>query len=176
MPAKKKVREVMIPLKDYPHIPHWFNLRQAVAIVRESAVKFAGQFEPRVVLVFNEKYQIVGLLTLRDLLKGLEPGFLKESDLVKADPALAFVMGDLFGPGMKKQAERPVSEVMGPIKVSVGPDDSLAKALFLMIHENVGMMPVIGDNRVLGMVRLTDIFMQISEAIMEKTAPELMEK
>ena len=62
MPYKKKVQEVMIPLKDYPHIPHWFTLRQAVAIVRESAVKFAGVFEPRVVLVFNEKYQIVGLL------------------------------------------------------------------------------------------------------------------
>ena len=172
MPDKKKVREVMIPLKDYPHIPYWFNLRQAVAIVRESAVKFAGQFEPRVVLVFNEKYQIVGLLTLRDLLKGLEPGFLKESDLVKADPSLAFVMGDLFGSGMKKQAERPVSEVMGPIKASVGPDESLTKALFLMIHENVGMMPVIGDKRVLGMVRLTDLFMEISEGILETTAPE----
>ncbi len=173
MPYKKKVQEVMIPLQDYPHIPHWFTLRQAVAIVRESAIKYAGVFEPRAVLVFNEKYQIVGLLTLRDLLKGLEPGFLKESDLVRVDPELAIVMGDLFGPGMKKQAERPVSEVMGPIKVSVKPDDSLAKALFLMIHENVGMMPVIGDNRVLGMVRLTDLFLEVSQAILEKTAAEL---
>jgi CBS domain-containing protein len=162
----------MISLKDYPHIPHWFSLRQAVAIVRESAIKFAGVFEPRVVLVFNEKYQIVGLLTLRDLLKGLEPGFLKESELVKVDPGLAFVMGDLFGPAMKKQAERPVSEVMGPIKVSVRSDDSLAKALFLMIHENVGMMPVIDDGRVLGMVRLTDIFLDVSQAILEKTGGE----
>jgi CBS domain-containing protein len=167
MPAKKKVREVAIPLQDYPHIPQWFNLRQAVAIVRESAVKFAGQFEPRTILVFNEKYQIVGILTLRDLLKGLEPGFLKE-----ADPALAIVMGDLFGQGMKKQAERPVSEVMGPIKVSVQADDSLAKALFLMIHENVGMMPVMDGNRVLGMVRLTDLFLEVSQAILERTAPE----
>jgi CBS domain-containing protein len=173
MPYKKKVQEVMIPLQDYPHIPHWFTLRQAVAMVRESAIKYAGVFELRVVLVFNEQYQIVGLLTLRDLLKGLEPGFLKETDLVKVDPELAIVMGDLFGPGMKKQAERPVSEVMSPIKVSVKPDDSLAKALFLMIHENVGMMPVIGDNRVLGMVRLTDLFQEVSQAILEKTGAEL---
>ncbi len=172
MPHKKKVREVMISLKDYPHIPHWFSLRQAVAMVRESAVKYAGVFEPRVVLVFNEKYQIVGLLTLRDLLKGLEPGFLKESKLVKVDPELALVMGDLFGPTMKKQAERPVSEVMGPIRVSVKSEDSLAKALFLMIHENVGMMPVIDDGRVLGMVRLTDIFLEVSQAILEKTGAE----
>jgi len=173
MPYKKKVREVMISLKDYPHIPYWFSLRQAVAIVRESAIKYAGVFEPRGVLLFNEKYEIVGLLTLRDILKGLEPGFLKESDLVKVEPELAVVMGDLFGPGMKKQAERPVSEVMEPIKVSVQADDSLAKALFLMIHENVGMMPVMEANRVVGMVRLMDLFLEVSQAILEKTEPEM---
>jgi CBS-domain-containing membrane protein len=173
MPYKKKVREVMIPLQDYPHIPHWFTLRQAVALVRESAIKYAGQFEPRTILVFNEKYQIVGILTLRDILKGLEPAFLKESELVKADPTLAIVMGDLFGPGMEKQAENPVSTVMGPIKVTVQAYDSLAKALFLMVQENVGMMPVMDDHRVVGMVRLTDLFLEISQAIMEKTTPTL---
>jgi CBS-domain-containing membrane protein len=173
MPYKKKVREVMIPLQDYPHIPHWFTLRQAVALVRESALKYAGQFEPRTILVFNEKYQIVGILTLRDILKGLEPAFLKESELVKADPTLAIVLGDLFGPGMEKQAENPVSTVMGPIKVTVQADDSLVKALFLMVKENVGMMPVMDYHHVTGMVRLTDLFLEISQAIMEKTTPTL---
>ena len=173
MPHKKKVREVMIPLQDYPHIPHWFTLRQAVAIVRESAIKYAGVFEPRTVLVFNEKYQIVGILTLRDLLKGLEPGFLRESELIKTDPSIALVMGELFGPGMKRQAERPVSEVMGSIKVSVKADDSLVKALFLMVSENVGMMPVLEEDKVVGMVRLTDLFLQVSQAILEQINGEL---
>lgn len=172
MPYKKKVREVMIPLQDYPHIPHWFTLRQAVAMVRESALKYAGTLQPRAVLVFNEKYQIVGMLTLRDILKGLEPGFLKESEVIKADPALAIVMEDLFGPGMKRQAERPVSEVMSPIKASIQADDSLVKALFVMVRENVGLMPVIDGNRVVGLVRLTSLFLEFSQAILDKTAPE----
>jgi CBS domain-containing protein len=172
MPYKKKVRELMIPLQDYPHIPHWFTLRQAVAMVRESALKYVGRLQPRAVLVFNEKYQIVGMLTLRDILRGLEPGFLKESDIIKSDPALAIVMGDLFGPGMKKQAERPVSEVMSPIKVSIQADDSLVKALFVMVRESVGLMPVIDGNRVAGLVRLTDLFLEVSQAILEKTAVE----
>lgn len=173
MPHKKKVREVMIPLQDYPHIPYWFTLRQAVALVRESALKYAGVFEPRTVLVFNEKYQIVGILTLRDILKGLEPAFLKESELVKADPTLAIIMGDLFGPGMEKQAQRPVSDVMGPIRATVKADDSLVKALFIMVKENIGMMPVMDNSRVAGMVRLTDLFLEVSQAIIEKTTPEL---
>lgn len=173
MAYKKKVREMMIPLQDYPHIPYWFTLGQAVALVRASALEHAGTFEPRMVLVFDEKYQIVGILTLRDILKGLEPAFLKESDLVKTDPTLALVMGDLFGPDMEKQAQRPVSEVMSPVKVSVNADDSLAKALFLMVKENVGMMPVMDEHRVAGMVRLTDLFLEVSQAILEKTTPKL---
>ena len=169
MPYKKKVQEIMIPVQDYPHIPEWFSLRQAVAIVRESAIKFAGVFEPRTVLVFNDKYQIVGILTLRDILKGLEPGFLRESEIIKTDPSFVIVMGELFGPGMKKQAEKLVSEVMGPIKVTVKAEDSLVKALFLMVNEDVGMMPVMEADRVVGMMRLTDLFLEVSQAILEKT-------
>jgi hypothetical protein len=35
------------------------------------------------------------------------------------------------------------------------------------------MMPVIEDNRLVGMVRLTDLFLEVSQAIMEKTTPGL---
>jgi CBS domain-containing protein len=171
MLQKKKIRDVMIPLEDYPHIPYWLTLRQAVATVRESAIKYAGVFELRTVLVFNEKYQLVGILTLRDILKGLDLEFLRESDLIQADPTLDIVMVDLFGPRMKKHAERQVREVMSPIKVSVKADDSMAKALFLMVKENVDMIPVMEDQRMAGVVRLTDLFLEISPAILEKTTP-----
>ena len=102
MPNNKKVKDLMIPLEDYPHIPYWFSLRQAMAIVREAAIKFEGSFEPRAVLVFDEKYQLMGILTLRDIIRGLEPNFLKESGLVKMDPNLTVLMGDLFGPQLKE--------------------------------------------------------------------------
>ena len=42
MVEQKKVKDLMIPLEDYPHIPYWFTLRQAMAIVREAAIKFEG--------------------------------------------------------------------------------------------------------------------------------------
>ena len=70
MPYSKKIKDLMIPLEDYPHIPYWFTLRQAMAIVREAAIKFEGSFEPRAVLVFDEKYQLMGMLTLRDVVRG----------------------------------------------------------------------------------------------------------
>jgi len=173
MPHKKKVREVMIPLKRYPHIPQWFTLRQAVAIVRESAFECAGAFEPRTLLVFDEKHRLVGILTLRDLLKGLEPGFLRERQLILSDPSIQVAEGKLLGPAMKKQAEKPVGEVMSPVKVSIKADDSLVKAIFVMVGENVGMMPVLEEDQVAGMVRLTDLFLEASQAILEEIDGEL---
>jgi CBS domain-containing protein len=166
MPNAKKVKDLMIPLEDYPHIPYWFTLRQAMAIVREAAIKFEGAFEPRAVLVFDEKYQLMGMLTLRDIIKGLEPRFLQESGLIKMDPSLTVLVGDLFGPGLKEASQKPVSEVMSPIRVTVEAGDPIAKALSLMIKENVGLMPVIQEHRVAGMVRLSDLFKEVSDLVL----------
>lgn len=165
MPDEKKVKDLMIPLEDYPHIPYWFTLRQAMAMVREAAIKFEG-YMPRSVLVFDEKYQLMGMLTLRDIIKGLEPRFLKETEQIKPDLSLIILTEDLFGPGLQEASQKPVSDVMSPIKVTVNANDSIGKALFLMIKENVGMMPVMEENKVAGMIRLSDLFRVISDAIL----------
>lgn len=166
MANDKKVKDLMIPLEDYPHIPYWFTLRQAMAIVREAAVKFEGAFEPRAVLVFDEQYQLMGMLTLRDIIKGLEPKFLQETSLVKMDPSLTVLMGDLLGPNMRAASQRPVSEVMSPIKATVDGSAPIVKALYLMIQENVGLMPVIQASKVAGMIRLSDLFNEIAKVVL----------
>ena len=166
MTNEKMVKELMIPLEDYPHIPYWFTLRQAMAIVREAAVKFEGQFEPRAVLVFDEKYQLMGILTLRDIITGLEPKFLQETSLIKTDPSLTVLMGDFFGSKMQEQSHRAVSEVMGPIKFTVNAADAIAKPVYLMIKENVGLIPVMSDGKVAGILRLSDLFGEISKIVL----------
>jgi len=168
MPNQKKVREVMIPLEDYPHIPQWFTLRQAVAIVRESTIKYAGVYKPRAVMVFDQDHRLVGILTIRALLKGLELVFLQGEVPVHA----ATTIDNLLGPDLKQQAERPVSEVMSPIRASVQADASLVQALFALIKENVGTMPVLEGDQAVGMVRLTELFLEISQAILKKTNEE----
>jgi len=166
MDRAKKVKELMIPLEDYPHIPYWFTLRQAMAIVREAAIKFEGSFEPRAVLVFDEKYQLLGLLTMRDIIKGLEPRFLKETELIKTDPSLTVLFGELFGPNLEVQSQKPVSEVMSPIKVVADAQDNFVKALYLMIKADVGLMPVTESGKVIGILRLSDLFNEVSRIVL----------
>ena len=55
---------------------------------------------------------------------------------------------------------------MSPIKVTVNGDDPITKALFLMIKENVGMMPVLLDKKVVGMVRMNELFKEISDVVL----------
>jgi CBS domain-containing protein len=166
MSYPKTAKDLMIPLEDYPHIPYWFTLRQAMAIVRETAIKFEGQFEPRAVLVFDEKYQLMGILTLRDIITGLEPNFLQETSLIKMDPSLTVLMGNFYGPKMKEQSQRPVSEVMSPTKVTVNAADPITKPLYVMIKENVGLIPVMQGGKVAGMLRLSDLFGEISKIVL----------
>ena len=166
MSYHKTAKDLMIPLEDYPHIPYWFTLRQAMAIIREAAIKFEGQFEPRAVLVFDEQYQLMGILTLRDIITGLEPKFLQETSLIKMDPSLTVLMGNFYGPKMKEQSQRPVSEVMSPIKVTVNAEDPITKPLYVMIKENVGLIPVMQGGKVAGMLRLSDLFGEISKMVL----------
>jgi len=166
MAYQKTAEQLMIRLEDYPHIPYWFSLRQAMAIVREAAIKFEGQFEPRAVLVFDEKYQLMGILTLRDIIRGLEPRFLHETALIKTDPSLTVLLGDYFGPQMTDQSQRTVSEVMSPIKITVNAEDPFTKPLYLMIKENVGLIPVMQGGKVVGMLRLSDLFGEVSKLVL----------
>ena len=50
---------------------------------------------------------------------------------------------------------------MSPIKVTIQGNDSIAKAVFLMIKEDIEPMPVIQDDKVIGMIRLSDLFKEI---------------
>jgi CBS domain-containing protein len=162
MPYEKKVKDLMIPLEDYPHIPYWFTLNQAVIIVREAAIKYEGSFEPRAVLVFDEKYHLLGILTLKDIVRGLE------ADLLGGSGGSALSWQELVGLKLQKQAEKQVSEVMSPFKVTVSSSDSLVKALALMLQENVERIPVLEGDKVVGLIRLADLFKEISGALLSK--------
>ena len=73
MTAQTTVREIMVDVFEYPHIPYWFTLRQAAGIIRNTLLGGEKQVHPLVVLVFDEKYNLVGMANLREIMKGLEP-------------------------------------------------------------------------------------------------------
>jgi predicted transcriptional regulator len=167
--------DIMIPLDQYPHIPYWFTLRQAMIAMETAELEREGRKSlPRVVLVFDEKYQLMGMVGRRDILRGLEPDFLLEKPVkhrmqlfdVKVDPNLSEISFDKIIAGVRDRAERPVSEVMVPIAATVNYEDHIVKVIYEMNIHNLSLLPVLKDNKVVGVVRTVDVFHEIAKSVL----------
>ncbi len=170
------VGDVMIPLEKYPHIPYWYTLRQAIVEMEKSEIDMHGRKSlPRVVLVFNESDQLLGMVRRRDILRGLEPKFLLANPIqyrkklfdVKIDPNLSLLSSDKLIKGILEQAERPVSDVMIPVEHMANYEDHIFKVIYEMNEHDLSLMPVVKDNHIVGVIRSVDIFHEVSSQILE---------
>ncbi len=171
MSKGKIVKDLMIDVFEYPHIPYWFSIRQAIGIAKKSLLSSEKCHQPMAVLVFDEKYNLLGTLSLKDILRGLEPKFMKPStkaQVLEDDRAgLSIIWDTLFDQKSKELAEKPVSEVMVPAKAFVEPGDPITKAAYLMIHNNLLLLPVLeSKKKFVGIIRMIEVFNEISDAIL----------
>ena len=171
----KRAGDIMIPLEQYPHVPYWFTLRQVVAELEKSEFVIDGRVSlPRVVLVFDEKYQLMGLVRRRDIMRGLEPEFLAAKPLhyrkklfdVKIDPNLSELSFDKFMKGIRERGERPVSDVMLPIVATVDAGDHVMKVIYEMTSNNLSLIPVLKDGRIVGAVRSIEVFREVAKVLL----------
>ncbi|MFH2055460.1 MAG: CBS domain-containing protein [bacterium] len=167
--------DIMIPLNKYPHLPYWFTLRQALVEMEKSVIEMNDRKSlPRVVLVFNEQYELMGMVRRRDILRGLEPEFLVDKPLeyrkklfdVDITPALAGFSYEELMSGVEKRADRPVSDVMVPIEQTANHDDHIFKVIYEMNVHDLSLLPVLEDGRVIGVVRSVDVFHQVAKLLM----------
>jgi CBS-domain-containing membrane protein len=171
----KRAGEIMIPLDEYPHLPYWFTLRQATVELEKSEVEIDGRKSlPRAVLIFDEKYQLMGMARRRDIMRGLEPEFLMSRPIesrktlfdVKVDPNLSELSYDKLLQGIRRQAERPISDVMRPIVATVDFEDHLIKIIYEMVDRGMSILPVLQEGKVVGVVRSVDVFREIAEILL----------
>ena len=170
MPHKTNVKEIMVPLTNYPHMPYWFSLKQAITMLRLSdADKGNYGRPPRVVLVFDEKYQLMGLMRKREILRGLEPRFLgggpKSADWPQMEAQeLCSLWSD---PKVSKEAAlAQVKEFMVPVKGTVKITDSITRAACALLQDDVPVMAVMDGNKVAGIVAIEDVFDAITEVVL----------
>ena len=176
MDTLKRVRDVMIPLEQYPAVRDTATLREAVAVMERAALDIDRRKSlPRVLLVFDEIQVLVGYVRRRDLMRGLEPRFLVVQPLeyrkkvfdVAVDPNLSELPHDRVLHGIREQASRPVSDVMQPIEAVVRAEDHIMKAVYEMVSQDLTLIPVIDDRRLVGVVRSVELFHELAQALGE---------
>lgn len=68
----KTVKEVMVGVSKYPHVPHWCSIGMAIKIVKLTFLDTNKYYVPMAILVLDEKYDLVGILTLKDVFGKIE--------------------------------------------------------------------------------------------------------
>ncbi|MBW2194590.1 MAG: CBS domain-containing protein [Deltaproteobacteria bacterium] len=154
---RKKVKDLVIPISDYPHLPYWGTLREA--IIQLSVAYETGH---HTVLVFDESYKLVGMLLERDVLKGLEPKFAQHYE-----DGVSILWDELLDSGLEKQLDRPIKECMSAVNAKVDAEDTVLKASHIMVHDNVYLLPVMDGDKLIGVIRMGDVFQEITGTILE---------
>ena len=173
MSNASKVKELMVEITEYPHIPYWLSVRDAISIIHSIYGETRGREEAPMVLVFDERYQLQGILTRKNLLKGIEPRLRKKDKrlhyqgLTREDYAgLSVLVEGTFSEKCREEARKPVCEVMTPIRAEVEVNDSVAKAAFVMLHANVNLVPVMDGEKIKGLLRMSDVFDELAKIVL----------
>ena len=166
---------IMIPLDSYPHVPYWFTLRQAIVEMEKTQLDVEGRKSlPRVVLVFDEEYRLIGMVRRRDILKGMAPDAMQEpierrgehDPGIMRDRRQSETSRETNLEEIRKRAERPVQEVMTPIRISIPHDARLMEIIQVLVVNDTSLVPVLKDNLVSGVIRSTDVLHAVGKLIM----------
>lgn len=161
--------QIMIPLDSYPHVPFWFTLRQAIASMERAQLESDGMKSlPRVVLVFDEEYQLMGMVRRRDILRGLSKNALQ--DRSETDTTPREVVSGQLTPAvlekLKERAERTVGEVMTPIRSTLEHSTSIVDLIEYMVTHDTAIVPVVRDGAIVGVVRSADVLHHVGKMLM----------
>jgi cytidylate kinase len=175
-----KARDVMLPPDSYPHCRMSCTIREAIVALSASAVRLPDSYVmiPRYVLVLDDNDELKGIVSRRELLKGLVPQ-LKRSQETEAHIRELVPFGgnvpseilirwtSLFSKGALEAANHSVASIMAPIKGSVQVDDSVSTVISTMLRYGVDLVAVLDGRRVAGVVLMTNIFDIVAQFVLE---------
>ena len=168
---EKLVQDIMVPLEEYPCIPDTLTLRDAISEMSVQILRKGQLSLPRVALVFDDDFSdLLGLLRRRDIMRGLEPRFMVGGSLkyqrklfnVEIDPNLSELSHEKTVERVRARADRLVRNFMIPIKATINHNDHIMKAMNEMVDQNVSLLPVLKDDRIVGVVRSVDVLSEIA--------------
>jgi CBS domain-containing protein len=173
---EKHLMDIMIPLKDYAVVSQDATIKEALKIMKESSERLSPEkYRHLGILVKDVEGNIVGKLTQSDILRGLVPDY-KDIGGSRLSPGIRAEMGDVmtyisdktFLGRCKAQKEKKVRDFMTTVALSVDVNKGVGHALHIMQTSGHRGLLVTGEGKKpVGMLRLTDIYQLVKEAILE---------
>jgi CBS domain-containing protein len=154
MPHSVPVSSLMIGRNEWPQLKSDTNVGTAIRILRiftEGDRLKHGHSTP---LVLDDNYNLMGFVHLIDLLKGVR-----------------HLCDKIDEPCRLNGATNKVADYVVKFAGSVHPDDGILKALDIMMEHNVSLVPVVKDNKLHGIIKLSDIFNTVASLLFDNWEP-----
>ena len=158
------VRDFIVPIDKYPHLKDTQTLSDAVQTLLSHTCGENDRLRYGGMLVVNEKNQLVGRLNLQAILQSFDKRLAPQKGYEGKEgeyPNLALLWEDSFFSKCSEKKDTPISDFMMATDKIVKGDDSLLKALSIMLHSDEVVLPVVEDGNIIGVVRLEEIFTAI---------------
>lgn len=185
----KKVKDIMSRIEEYNTVQEDDRLCDALKILGENHQKIqageSGSFH-KTLFVKNPAGQIVGKLSIFDLIRGLVPESAKKMDLShlhyrtlslragQVEREIAAIqerfqwLEHSFFDLVKAETHKTVKEVMSPVHPLLEEEDTINKAVYLMFKENIRQPLVVREGRIVGVVSLMCILPEILDIAGDK--------
>lgn len=175
------VQDLMVPLKEYATVSEDATLNEAVAALKQSQADFdQARYKHRAILIYDKDQRIVGKVSMLSILMGLEPKY----DQMLSDKGPAHVgFTRTFQKAMieqlklweeplehlcKKSSHIKVKSFMSPLKEGefIEHQATLNEAIHqLVIGHHQSLLVMDDTKKVVGVLRLTDVFDVVAEAV-----------
>ena len=181
----KTVRDLMLSLSEYAVVDEDATILDALRALAESQAKVpAGKQPHRAILVRNHRREIVGKLHyfafLRALIPARKPMVTRDvleragvgDDLREASMRmLDLLTGDLIDV-CERARNVAVRDVYSPAAQGINEEASLSDAISVFLDHQTLSLLVRRDGQTVGILRLSDLFDELSRQVMQDDRPE----
>ena len=171
---EKKAGDIMIPIEDYTVIDPDSTIKEGIKKLKrsfESAVSTSRIMETghRSILVLDYGGELVGILSILDLIEALRPAYLSAPKPSMADSMQYSPMfwTGLFTTQAKGLVDKKIRDVMSDAPLTIDEDTNLMEIANLIYAEKSRRMAVTRGGKVVGVLREQEIFFEMAKIILE---------
>ncbi|MBW1766620.1 MAG: response regulator [Deltaproteobacteria bacterium] len=169
---EKRAKDIMIPIEDYTTIDPESTVREGIERLKrsfEGALSTSRVMETghRSILVLDGKGDLVGILSIVDLIEALQPSYLSAPKLSMADSLhySPIFWSGLFTIQATSLSTKKIRDIMSAAPKTIDEETNLMEIANLMSSENIRRMVVSRKGKVVGVVREQEIFFELTNII-----------
>lgn len=165
-----RVIDVMIPITEYTTIDESKTIQDAIGELKKSFTSKLStsrlmETGHRSILVVANDNVVKGILTIRDMLEMIMPGYLSApkpslADSIEYSPM--FWKG-MFTTGIRQMKNKCISDVMSPSPISIDGWSNLMEAAYLLLYRNERRLIVTLSGKTAGVIREQDLFFEMEK-------------